>query len=213
MSLLKLALLLSSLTLILAANTPTRADYSLTPSITNKAQTLEMIIRKGEIIGARQVERGYFTLGGNQWVFILPEGFRQESSSPGKITLVNQEYDCFLTFGPADPHVDQGGLLSTDDCRRRLLERFSNSVVIHQSSLTVATNFGPAFDLEWIGAGGTSQRMRAGFVSSPSGMLELTMLTTSANFARRECCFNLFTLSFRSNHEAPPQSAAIPDNS
>ena len=180
---------------------------------TNQPAVFDAVLRNGETVGNRRIQRGYITMGTNEFSFIVPEGFRRDPAPAARICFVNQDYDCFLTLRLADHRPDGGSLVSAESCRAAVLEQISNATLCHESTLTIADHTGPSFDAQWMGAGGTLQRTRIAFVPSAAGVLELSLITTAAKFTRGQYFLTVFSQSFRSNEKGPLVTELVPDNS
>src|SRR5262245_58031041 len=64
---------------------------------------LQANLRKGEIVGIEQVRRAFLTFGTNEFVFVIPSGFRMDTSDSGKVVLSDANFDFYLTFRVANP--------------------------------------------------------------------------------------------------------------
>jgi hypothetical protein len=159
---------------------------------------LQANLRKGEVIGIEQVRRAFLTFGTNEFVFVIPPGFRMDASDSGKVVLSDANYDFYLTFRVANPAA---GLRAaqTEACRELLVKQHPNVKILDEFFQSAANRGGPAFDLQWDNTSGAKQASRVAFIPSAAGTLEFSLLSKPDKFAQGKTFFNLLLSTFLSN--------------
>lgn len=161
--------------------------------------SFQATLRNGETVGVEQVRRAYLSSGTNQFVFVVPPGFRMDGSNPEKVILSDATYSCFLALRIAGPLPGKIRDLRADFCRDLLLQQHPGAKISDEFSQSAANYTGPAFDAKWEGPSGTTQFARVVFLPSPVGILEFSLLSKPDKFAEGKGLLNFLLLSFRSN--------------
>jgi hypothetical protein len=176
------------------------------------APSLQASLRNGEIIGVEQVRRAYLTFGTNEFVFVIPHGFRMDASNPEKIVLSDSNYNCFLTVRIAG---SQSGAkeLSLDTCRQMVMNRHPGAKISEELSQSAGNRSGPAFDFQWENSSGTVQSARIAYIPSPAGILEFSVLSEPAKFTEGKSFFNFLLLTFRTNEHGKLETIVFSDKS
>jgi len=80
-----------------------------------------------------------------------------------------------------------------------LLNRHPGAKILDPFSREAAGHSGPAFDLQWVNAGGAEQSARVAFIPSLAGVLEFGLLTTADKFPGGKAVFDSLLAGFQSN--------------
>ncbi len=166
-------------------------------------------IEADEIIGDRQVQHALLSFGTNAYSFIIPELFHVESSSPDKLVIVNQGYDCFLTVRLVEPASGDLHEPDMEACRRRLLDSYAYAKISEEYQRSIANHSGPAFDFTWQNSGGGVAAGRMIFIRTAAGILEFSFRTGTDQFTVGEHAFNSIVLTFRTNEKGALEVARI----
>ena len=172
---------------------------------TNQPTALVVKLKSEEMSGMRPVQRAYVDFGTNRFAFIVPPGFRMDTSNPDRVDLVNADYSCFLSFRLMGPALSDGKALSTGLCRELLLRQFPDAIIVGELSQSVANHDGPAFDFKWKNPHGVAQSSRVAFIPSTTGTLQFSLLTPSEKFSEGLYFYNGLVLSFCSNERGKLQ--------
>ncbi|MFO1487143.1 MAG: hypothetical protein U1F65_01575 [Verrucomicrobiota bacterium] len=172
---------------------------------TNEPPGFKAVVQPGEIIGDRQVHHAVLNYGTNEFSFVVPDSFHVDNPGRDRLSVVSQEYDCFITLRLVE--APEGGVRdpNVDECRSMLLSRFPRAVISEEYSRTVANHPGPAFDFEWKDPDSAVQAGRMVFIRTSAGILEFTMTTAKDKFGRGEHVFNSVLLTFRTNENGKLQ--------
>jgi len=160
---------------------------------------LKAQVKDEEMIGETPVHHAYLTYGTNQFSFILPDGYRLDCSNPNKLVVINDSYDCFMSFHVVSSLPADQLSATADFCRDLLLQRFPGAKITDQCSRTVANHAGPAFDFEVQQSGASLQSGRAIYVAAPAGILEFSLTSPADKFSSYQQFFNALLLTFRTN--------------
>lgn len=180
----------------------------LSAPFTNKA-TLNVSVRGGETVGDHQVKRAFLNIGTNTIVFVIPTDFHIESAGNDKVVLADSTSSYFVTVRVTDISL-AGTDLETPFFQKRALSRFPGAKVSNQFSTFAGGHLGPAFDLAWISAAGTSQSVRIAFIPSAAGVLEFSILSRTANFEDAQRYLTVLMASVRNNETGKLVITPIP---
>jgi hypothetical protein len=138
----------------------------------------------------------YVTVGTNKFGFVMPDGFRLETESRQKVTLVSGDFNCLLTFRVLElaPGADTEPEITY--YRQLLLDRHPGGKIVDEFSLAALSRRGPAFDLRW-NAGEVARRERVLFIPSAAGVLEFSLISSLEKFEAGRQAFNAFLITFR----------------
>ena len=151
--------------------------------------------------GLMPVNRGFVTAGTNKFTFLMPDGFRLETSDPQKLTLASPDLSCLITWRIVGPAPSEAPAPDHALYRELLLSRHPGSQILEQFTLGAAGRLGPAFDLRWGAAGGLVRRERVLFISSPAGVMEFSLVSSLEKFDAGRQRFDAWLVSFRASDE------------
>lgn len=155
--------------------------------------------------------RAFVTSETNKFAFLIPDGL-QVHNDPlhGRINLSNVEGNRYISFTILDPAPSERRKLNPDTYREMVMNHYSNAKILEEGSRGAAGQSGPAFDIQWIGAGGILQETRVVFVPTAAGVLEFTATTSADMFPEFQGGFNnllgTFCLSTDGKLDVPPVS-------
>ena len=73
--------------------------------------------------------------GGSKFAFLVPQGFRiQGDPAKGKLTLVNAQGNCTLTFSVLDPAPAGDRTLNPDTYREMVISRHPKATILQESA-------------------------------------------------------------------------------
>lgn len=166
-------------------------------------------MRPGETVGDHQVLRAFLNIGTNTIVFIIPTDFHIDTAGNDKVVLADGPSSYFVTVRVTDISL-VGADLETAFFQKRALSRFPGATVSSQFSTFAGGHLGPAFDLAWVGAGGTSQSARIAFIPSAAGVLEFSILSRTVNFEDAQRYLTVLMASVRNNETGKLVITPIP---
>jgi hypothetical protein len=151
--------------------------------------------------GLIPVNRVFVSCGTNQFTFLVPDGFRLDASDPRKLTLVNADFTCLITWRVLGPVPTQEAGPDQSFYREMLLKRHPGGKILEEFSLSALGRYGPAFDLRWGGAGGLARRERLLFIPTLAGIVEFDLVSSLETFGARIQQFNDVLVNFRASDE------------
>lgn len=166
---------------------------------TNPPPALKAAVRGDDFVGGRTVNHAYVTFGTNRFSFIVPDGYRVDSSNPEKLVVVNEGYDCFIGFRVVSSMPPDTRELKADTCRELLLSRYPGAQITEEYIRTVANHSGPAFDFQWRNASGTMQAGRVIFVPMTAGIVEFSLITREDIISVGRQFFHALVRTFRTD--------------
>jgi len=149
--------------------------------------------------GLSAANRAYVTAGTNKFAFLLPVGFRLETSDNQRVTLVSADYNSILTWRLLGPVRVESPDFDPTTCRELLLERRVGGKILDECTLPAAGQRGPAFELRWNASGGAPRCERVVFVPARAGVMEFSLVSSPEKFKATQPDFDLVLLSFRAS--------------
>ena len=142
------------------------------------------------------------TVGTNQFAFIVPKGyFIRADEANRQLRAVERDDKCSITvrlFTAPTNAVDQAtGTLKAEAFREVVLQRFTNSRILEEFTLTAGGRAGPAFDLAWKNEAGLTLQSRIAFIPTVAGVMEFHLLTTGAEMKEFKYALNTLMLTVR----------------
>jgi len=147
--------------------------------------------------GLLPADFAYVTLGTNKFGFVMPEGFRLETQDRQKVTLVNRDLSCVLTFRVLEAGLAGKPELDLAYYRSLLLSRHPGGKIVDELSLVAVGRRGPAFDLRWNATGTVPRHERVLFIPWDAGVLEYSLVSSLDKFEAGRRAFGSFLLTFR----------------
>ena len=145
------------------------------------------------------VHRAFITCGTNKFTFLVPDGYRLETSDPQKIALASADLKCLITWRLRNSMPSEAAELDPAHYREVLLSRHPGGKILETFSLSAVGHRGPAFDMRWSGAGGLARQERVLFVPSTAGVLEFSLLSSLDRFNASRQDFDAVLVSFRAS--------------
>jgi len=183
------------------------ATNSPAETATNDAPIM-MDVRIKVESGAGQVaaSRAYITVGTNRFAFLVPGGFKVDSSDPQRITLVRADLACILSLRILEPASEQG--LTVEECRQKINKERPGCKFEGEFSLGAGNSSGPAFELRWESQG-VRRSARLAYVPFRAGVVEFCLDSSPEKFGAMQTFLNDIMLTFRAsdpsgNLEATP---------
>ena len=183
----------------LAAGAEKAEAESSAQNIPSPPPTLEASVKGDDFVGNRIVNHAYVSYGTNRFSFVVPEGCHVDGASGEKLVVVNEGYDCFLSFRVVGPLPAGNRELQPEVCRQLLLSRYPGATISEEYSRSVANHSGPAFDFQWLNSSGAPQSGRVVFVPMAAGFVEFSLITTVEKAISGQTLFHRFLLTFRTD--------------
>ncbi len=189
------------------------ADGQTTPAAaaTNNPPVFQISTIHEAVPSLPPVLRVYVKVGTNQFAFLVPPGFRMNDSTQERVSLVNEDYTCFLTLRLAGMLPPEGRELNPDTWKDRALATRPGAGVKADLSVVAGGLRGPAFDFEWMGRGSVFRSERVAFIPTESWVVELSLLANSDKFSCGINGYNDWLLNFRASEAGKLEIAHLSD--
>ena len=173
------------------ANTPSA-------SLTNDA-SMSMDVRVKVESGPGQIaaSRAYITVGTNRFAFLVPGGFKIDTSDAQRVTMVRADCGCVLSIRILDTLPEPG--LTAADCREKILQEHPSCTIDGEFSLAAGNSGGPAFEIRWKGDGGVRRAARIAYVPMHGGVVEFSLDSSPEKFGAMLTHMNYVMLTFRAS--------------
>jgi hypothetical protein len=145
------------------------------------------------------ITRVYARVGTNEFAILVPPGYRMSDSDGLKVTFVNADYNCYLTFQVCRRALPEVKELNPDDYRGAALGEHPGASLAQEFTVGALSTVGPAFDIKWTGAGGVGRMERVAYIRSENWIVKFTMLANADVFGGGQAAFNSLLLNFRAS--------------
>jgi hypothetical protein len=149
--------------------------------------------------GLRTARRAYVSAGTNRFAFVVPDGFRMESSDAERAILVSPDLSCQIVFRILDPVGGVSTELDPAAYRELLLSRYPGAKILEEQSRTVADRTGPAINLRWNDVGHIAREGSFVFIPFEGQVLELSFAASPERFNAAWPGFYSVLLTFRAS--------------
>lgn len=179
---------------------------SATESATNK---LHVVTTKEAMLGRDPITRAYVTSATKKFTFIVPSGFRLDASKGDELILTSADYASCITLrvvgrngGDAPP--------TENSFRSLVLNRYSETEIVEEFSLSAAGFSGPAFDVRGKTSEGLTRACRVSFIPCGGQTLEFGVVSASNKFNSATAELQSVMLTFRVGEaNAKPEVAVL----
>lgn len=165
--------------------------------LTNPAPALAVSLLRGETIGREQVIRALIRTGTNEFMFVLPEGFRSQSPSEGTIMLTTRDQNCYLSFRSIKEPPANLGL--KEALRERIVSEYPHAGNMEEFTTKVADREGAGLQLRLARPDVGDRLVRIVWVPFQVGVMEFTLNAKSTAAPAAQAAMDMILLTFRSN--------------
>jgi len=198
MQVIRYSLVLASLWLAAAAAQAEGAGAWYPGFATNDtALTARVQIEGGA--GLKTIRRAYVNAGTNRMAFVVPDGFRLESTDATQAVLVSSAFACQIRFRLLDSIPLTAGEPDAAACRQSLLDRCHDATILEEASRTVNQRTGPVINLRWNGAGHIPLQGSFVFLPYEGQVIELSLVASPEKLNLAWPDFHLVLLTFRAS--------------
>lgn len=152
-----------------------------------------------DVTNAKPIQRAFFSIGTNQFAFVIPENFKLDASQPNKIILTVANYTCFITVQLIQPTTVDAPEWTVDSFRNQAQAEFPEADIIREFELRAANRSGPAYELRGRNSEDGNQMACVGFVPSNAGWLKFSFLSDLGKYPENQISFRCLLRSFQSN--------------
>jgi len=168
------------------------------PSLTNDATlSIEVKVKVESGPGQIPASRAYVTVGTNRFAFLVPGGFKIDSSDAQRVTMVRTDSGCVLSIRVLEALPQPG--LTPADCREKIAQEHPSCVIEEEFSLAAGNSSGPAFEIRWKGDGGVRRAARIAYVPMRAGVVEFSIDSNPDKFGAMLTHLNYVMLTFRAS--------------
>jgi hypothetical protein len=164
---------------------------------TNQTPELAVALLPGELVGQEQVFRGLIKNGTNEFMFVVPEGFRTEAPGEGRILLIRQDMKCYVSIRIAEPLPTNPELKEV--LREQIASQYPRASSLSEFTATVANRKGAGFELRQELPGVAPRRVSILWVPFKAGVLEFALYADSDSASAGRAAFDMILVTFRSN--------------
>jgi hypothetical protein len=172
--------------------------YATAPTLTNDA-SLNIDVRVKLESGPGQIpaSRAYITVGTNRFAFLVPGGFKIDTSDGQRVLMVRADCGCVLSIRILETLSSPG--LTADVCRQKILQEHPSCTIDAEFSLAAGNSAGPAFEIRWKGDGGVRRSARIAYVPMYGGVVEFALDSSPEKFGAMLTHLNDVMLTFRAS--------------
>ena len=164
---------------------------------TNQASGIAVTFLPGETVGHEQVIRGLIRSGTNEFMFVVPEGLRTQTSSEGSIVLTGRDVSYYLSIRIVGPAPAGPGLKEV--LREHVANQFPNVSGLEEFTTMVAEREGTGFQLRQELPKVGDRLIRVLWLPFKAGILEFALNADSNSASEGQGAFDMILLTFRSN--------------
>ena len=168
------------------------------PALTNDPSlNVDVRIKAQGGPGQIRTSRAYITVGTNRFAFLVPGGFKIDTSDGQKVTLVRADCACVLSLRILEALPESG--LSVDLCRQKVMQEHPACKIDEEFSLGAGGATGPAFEFRWKGDGGVRRTSRVAYVPLRAAVVEFSLDSSPENYGSMLTHLNYVMLTFRAS--------------
>lgn len=167
------------------------------PTAITNTPPLAVDIRRG-VAGTEVPYRyAFVSVGKEKYTFLVPEGYRVDTSDPLKVKLASPDYASLITLGFSATSSGPDAKMEAEALQAIVLARYPNATIKSGQTVCANNQTAPALDYVWKTEGGITRAARTAFFSTTSGLLEFTISTSPDQFESGLSQLNLIALTFR----------------
>ena len=140
----------------------------------------------------------FITSGSEKFTFLIPEGYRVDTTDPTKIKLASPDYSGMIIVGVSGGGQPAGTKLEPDTLRARVLANYPEAVIKVEQNASANEQSAPSADFSWKTESGITRMTRTTFIPTSVGLMEFTLTASPDKFEASLRELNLVMLTFRS---------------
>lgn len=181
------------------------APRSLAAEGTN---TFQVITAQEAMVGRQPLTRAYVTNGEKRFTFVVPDGFRLDSSKPQEILITSPDYSTAITLKFAT-QVANSRTTEPETYRGVVKDLYPQTEVAEEFSLSAAGNTGPAFDVRGKTSEGLARSARISFIPCAGQLVEFRLITSPEKFRSSAGELQSLMLTFRAGDVGTKPEVAV----
>jgi len=139
----------------------------------------------------------FVTLGQEKYTFLIPEGYRVDTSDPAKVKLVSPDYSSLIVLAIGTSGLPVGAKMEAESLQAHVLNRHPAATVKENTGVGANGQNAAALDYVWKTEAGVTRTSRTAFVPTANGLMEFTLSASPEKFDAALGQLNLILLTFR----------------
>lgn len=173
------------------------AQVIATNSLASRSQRLQVSVQPGEFVGRERVLRELVKFGTNEFLFVIPEDARPETSKSDTVVVASRDSTYYVTFRISPSLPAEADLQRV--VKDWVVDHYSNARNMESFSTTVAERRGEGLSLEQQQSAVGARIIKILWVPFKGGTLEFTLNADAKQASAAESAFSAILLTFRSN--------------
>ncbi len=167
------------------------------PTAATNTPPIAVDVRRGVAGSDIPYRYAFISIGKEKYTFLVPEGYRLDTSDPLKIKLASPDYSSLIILGFSPNSGNASAKMDAEALQAHVLAQHADATI--KSGQTVCANgeTAPALDYVWKTESGITRAARTAFFSTSSGLMEFTISTSPDQFDAGLAQLNLIALTFR----------------
>lgn len=139
----------------------------------------------------------FITAGQEKFTFLVPEGYRVDTSDAAKVKLASPDFSGLIVLGISSG-FPAGTKLEAETLRAWVVTNYSEVTIRGEKVVGANGQTGPALDFIWKTDSGVTRLTRTSFLPTAAGLMEFTVTASPEKFEASLHELNLVMLTFRS---------------
>ncbi len=140
----------------------------------------------------------FITSGLEKFTFLIPEGYRVDTTDPTKIKLASPDYSAMIIVGVAGGSLPAGVKFDAPTLRAKVMAGYPEAVIKEEHSASANEQSAACIDFSWKTESGITRMTRTTFIPTTVGLMEFTLTASPETYEASVREFNLVMLTFRS---------------
>jgi hypothetical protein len=162
---------------------------------TNQVQKVLVDVRTNVQGSLAAIRYAFITVGSVKHSFIVPEGYRVDSTHPRQIKLIRENLEAFITVAFEDAVYPN----TPELLREHISRHFAGAEIISENALCMAGVCSPAVDFRWKASGAIRRVSREVFFPTASGVVRMALTSSPQRFNSTVADYNLVLQTFRTS--------------
>jgi hypothetical protein len=162
---------------------------------TNQLHRIQVDVKSNVQGSLAAMRYAFITIGTVKHSFIVPEGYRVDSSHPREVRLISLDQEAFVTVA-----FEQGCFPNTSESlRAHVQEKYYAATISAESKSCIASGSAPVVDFQWKAHGKVDRCSREGFFPTASGVMKVSLTSSPARFQSVAESYNQLLQTFRTS--------------
>jgi hypothetical protein len=162
---------------------------------TNQVQKVSVDVRKNLQGSLAAIRYAFITVGSVKHSFIVPEGYRADTSHPRQVILIREDLEAFITVAFEDAVYPN----TPELLRQHISQRFAGAEIFSENASCMAGVCSPAVDFRWKASGGIRRVSREGFFPTASAVIKMALTSSPQRFDSTVADYNMVLQTFRTS--------------